>query len=206
MQRNIILSSFGATDQGRHIINEEVFEVRYQAYQNNNSIDKNDEEKFVDEYDSAPNCVSHLEYCKGLPAGSIRACVYDPSYAVNTVPAMDIFSPEIEREIGWNSVFVESNKFVIHPQFQNRGYRTKLSLFKFIFGLAQKAKADYIITCVREEHAEFYERLLFSRISDSKRYPHLKFDTVLLACSLRDAGLRAGKISNSCMLKRFGIV
>lgn len=159
---------------------KEVAALRYISYLDNHSIDGNAEKMFYDEFDMRRNCYSYIEYIDGIPAAAIRACVYDPSKIVKTIPAMEIFSEEIAKMAGKNQVIVESNKFVIHPRFQRKGLRLKFELFGFIFNVALQANASYIITAVREEHAKFYEQLNFHPISGVKRYPGLNFDTVLL--------------------------
>jgi hypothetical protein len=160
---------------------KEVAALRYISYLDNQSIDGNAEKMFYDEFDMRRNCYSYIEYIDGIPAATIRACVYDPSKIVKTIPAMEIFSEEIAKMAGKNQVIVESNKFVIHPRFQRKGLRLKFDLFGFIFNLALQVNATYIIGAVRKEHAKFYQQMNFRIISDAKRYPGLSFDTILMA-------------------------
>ena len=159
----------------------EIAKLRYIAYLDNNSIDKRSDQIFYDDFDLSSNCYSHIEYIDGTPAAAIRACVLDPKQKANAIPAMEIFSKEIEEVTGANDVIVETNKFVIHPKFQRKGLRLKFGLFSFIFNMSIKAGARYIVSAVREEHVKFYEQMNFYLISEAKRYPGLYFDTVLLA-------------------------
>jgi len=99
---------------------DDVFSLRYNAYIEDGSIEKNNTQRFFDEYDHLPNCQSFLTYLDEELIGSIRACQYIPNRHED-VPVMEIFKKEIEEAIGLNKSFVESNKFVIAPEFQRKG-------------------------------------------------------------------------------------
>jgi len=153
----------------------------------NNSIGKNTKEIFFDQFDLRCNCHSHVEYINGTPAAAIRACVLDPSQSVNAIPAMEIFAKEIEGVTEERDVILETNKFVIHPLFQCKGLRLKFALFGFIFEMAHKFNANYIIVAVRQQHAKFYRCMNFAPISGFKKYPGLNFETVLLLHSFNSS-------------------
>ena len=154
--------------------------LRYQAYLDNNSIGANSKKIFYDQFDLSSNCHSHIEYINGTPAAAIRACVLDPKQKHNSIPAMEIFAKEIESVSEENDVIVETNKFVIDPLFQSRGLRLKFNLFSFIFKMAYRVNANYIVVAVRQQHAKFYKCMNFFPISGVKKYPGLNFKTVLL--------------------------
>lgn len=161
---------------------DDVCALRYESYIADNYIEPNDTKRFFDEYDHKPNCQSFLTYCNGDVVGTLRACLYQPG-SEHIVPAMDIFYQEIEKEVGLDRPFVESNKFVIAPAFQRRGgTRARLGLMKNIVNTAMSNKAETIVTAVRAEHLRFYKYFSFFPISDEKRYQNLKFETVLVAC------------------------
>ena len=175
----------------------QVFRLRYMAYTRDKSIEENDAEIFMDEYDGLENCKSYL-YCQGdQPVASIRSCFCNSIEEGQKVPAMEVFGSDIRRTIGGESKFVESNKFVIHPDFQNLGRRIMVPLFTFIFSEAMRTGADYVITAVRPAHAAFYKQMSFSPISQEMSYPHLSFKTVLLASNVSDA-----QSSTSPLLRR----
>ena len=161
---------------------DDVCALRYESYIADNYIEPNDTKRFFDEYDHQPNCQSFLTYCNGDVVGTLRACVYQPG-SENIVPAMEIYTPEIQAEIGLDQPFIESNKFVIAPAFQRRGgTRARLGLMKNIVNTAIANKAKTIVTAVRPEHTRFYKYFSFIPISGPKQYPHLKFEAVLMAC------------------------
>ena len=164
-----------------------VYSMRYRSYSARDYIDKNSSRKFMDEYDLMPNCTSYLTFLGKKAIGSIRACVFTPEEGFR-IPAMEVFEKEIEEHLGFDEPFVESNKFVIAPDFQKRGgVKARFYLFRKIIEKAIESNAPNIITAVRAEHIKFYKMLYFVPISDSKRYPHLSFDTVLLVCKDLDS-------------------
>lgn len=161
---------------------DDVCALRYRSYLADNYIEPNDTKRFFDEYDHEANCISYLTYMNGEVVGSIRSCVFDPMVD-NTVPAMEVFEDEIRENVGFNDVIVESNKFVIAPEFQRKGGITaRLVLMLNIVNAALDSKAGSIITAVRAEHVRHYRLFSLEKISDAKRYPNLNFDTILLAC------------------------
>ena len=135
----------------------------------------------------ASNCHSHIEYIDGTPAAAIRACVLDPKQKDNAIPAMEIFSKEIESLTNENDVLVETNKFVIHSKYQAKTIRLKFKLFNFVYDLAIKKKVSFILSAVREEHVRFYQSMNFHPVSSAKKYPGLNFKTLLLVNNLHSS-------------------
>ncbi|MFC1617275.1 hypothetical protein ACFL2K_03545, partial [Candidatus Margulisiibacteriota bacterium] len=162
-----------------------IYSIRYQAYLGNNSIKKQENPFFQDKYDQKDNCRPYLCYLNKKPISSIRSCIYLPEKSWLEIPALDVFPEEIEKHIGLNKIFVESNKFTLLPGYQNKQIMNMICLFKNIMKNAIEYKADYIITAVRARHIRFYEKMFFSPISEEKSYPHLNFKTVLLSCDFR---------------------
>ena len=159
-----------------------VYSMRYVAYLGNNSIEESSSKRFMDEYDTMPNCTSYLTYFRNKPIGSIRSCIYNPELEI-PIPAMDVFAKEIESTIGYSDIFVESNKFVIEPSYQRKNSpRLLFNIFRNIIVSAQETNAKYIITAVRENHIKFYNNLYFEAVSEAKPYSHLNFQTVLMIC------------------------
>lgn len=184
---------------------QQIYEIRYNAYLAKDSIERNDDGTFTDSYDDAINCQSHVEYFEGMPAGAIRACIYSPEFPDLTIPAQELFPNEVEAHIGSDKCFVESNKFVIHPMFQNRAIRLKFALFSFVFETALRHDADYIITSPRATQTDFYKSMLFTPISGVKKSLALNFDVVLMACDLKAARSIVKTNPKYKTLKRFGL-
>jgi hypothetical protein len=100
---------------------------------------------------------------------------------------MEIFAKEIESFTNENDICIESNKFVIHPCYQAKLIRLKFKLFNFIYDLAIKRKASFILSAVRKEHIRFYQSMNFHPVSSAKKYPGLNFKTTLLVNNLHSS-------------------
>ncbi len=192
-----------SSQQNSH--NQQAYQLRYEAYLDKHSIKPNDTGTFTDPYDDQANCTTHVEYIEGMPAGSIRACVYSPFRPDLTIPAQELFPAEVESSLDSSSILVESNKFVVHPLFQNKTMALKFKLFRYIFDVALNQEADYMLTSPRATQTEFYERILFKPISGIKKSLELDFDVVLMACDLRVARDLVRKDKKYAMLRRFGL-
>jgi len=162
---------------------DRVYSIRYRSYDDQGYIDKNNAQKFIDEYDDMSNCTSYL-LCQGSRAvASIRACVYDPTNNI-PVPCMEVFREELAQNIGLDNPFIESNKFVVDPKFQKRGgKKARFLLFSVIVKEAFEHDACNIVIAVRPEHINFYKMFSFKTISKIKAYPLLNFETVLMVCT-----------------------
>jgi hypothetical protein len=158
-----------------------VYAMRYRSYGEAGYIEENPLLKFADEYDGQSNVTSFLLHRRGEAVGSMRTCVFDPRDRM-PVPAMDVFDDEIRHSIGYDNVFVEVNKFVIEPSFQRRGgVRMRLMLIGTVIEEAVRKGASNILLAVRPAHVGFYEMLGCVLLSGAKAYPHLAFETVLMA-------------------------
>jgi len=193
------------TPQHQQTTNQQVYSLRYTAYLEKASIRENEDHMFMDPYDAAPNCHSHIEYIDGKPAGAIRACIYRPEKPHLMIPAQELFPDEVEEHIGSDACMVESNKFVVHPNFQHKAPRLKLKLFKFMYDTALDVGADFILTSPRATQVDFYESIQFKPISGVKRSLALDFDVILMACDLRAARPMFQNDPKYRTLRRFGI-
>jgi len=166
---------------------QDIYELRYRAYIDNGSIDANLSETVVDNYDGAENCKSFIEYIDDQPAGSIRACVYQPSKPHLRIPAMDNYEKEIRHKFGSNTILIEANKFTIGPQYQKCMRALKYKLLRRVFDEALKVNAEFLLGAPRPTQARFYKHLFFEPISGVKQSKINKFKTMLLACPLANA-------------------
>ncbi len=161
---------------------DRVYSMRYRSYSEEEYIDRCPTQKFMDEYDSMPNCTSFLTYYGKKAIGSIRSCLYTP-WDKLSIPVMDVFEEELGQTIGYNQVMIEANKFVVDPSFQNQGgVKARFSIYKNIADEIVENRAKYLVAGIRTEHIKFYKMLKFKPASDIKSYPHLKFKTLLVIC------------------------
>src|SRR5690606_73689 len=124
---------------------DHVFSLRYESYSAEDYIEKNPTKRFMDEYDSQPNCTSYLTYHDKKPIGSIRLCRYNPKESWK-IPVMNIFKDEIKKEIGLEKSFLEANRFVVHPDFQSKGgVRARFSIYRNIITEVDKAETHCVL-------------------------------------------------------------
>lgn len=113
----------------------------------------------------------------------MRICEYNPVEKL-PVPVMEIFDEEIRDNIGYNSTFVEINKFVIDPSFQRKGgVEARMLLVATMVEEAMRRGSSSMLLAIRPAHTRFYKMLGCHQISGIKSYPHLSFKTVLMACT-----------------------
>ncbi len=162
---------------------DRVYGMRYRSYSAEGYIKENSSLKFIDEYDGKPNSICFLAYHRSNVVGSIRACVYKPGKGLD-IPIMECFGEELKKAIGYESTFLEPNKFVIDPQFQRRGgIQARFLLLGSAVEEAVRQNAEHIVVAVRTEHIKFYQMFGGKLASEEKAYPHLNFKTVLMICS-----------------------
>ena len=161
---------------------DRVYSMRYRSYSAQDYIDKCSTEKFMDEYDAMPNCKSFLLYSGKKAIGSIRSCLYTPESKLN-IPVMDVFPEELGKEVGYDKIMIEANKFVVDPEFQKKGgVKARYSIYSNIADQLIDERADVLVAGIRTEHLAFYKKLFFKPASDIREYPHLKFKTLLVVC------------------------
>ena len=157
------------------------FKLRYLAYKNVNAIDENQDEKFTDKYDLLENSKTCAIYEDEELVASIRACVYSPEHNFMHLPAFEVYKDDIEREIGLDKVFIESNRFVIDPKKIDSKDLFKIP-FRFIMLNALKFNSDYVLSAVRAKHVPLYKRFLgMEPISAAKKYPGINVEMLMLA-------------------------
>jgi hypothetical protein len=161
---------------------DHVFSLRYESYSAEDYIEKNVSRRFMDEFDGTPNCDSFLVYFKKKLIGSIRSCIYFPDQE-HRIPVMDVFERELQENVGMDKTMIEANKFVVHPDFQRQGgVKARFTIYRNIIESAIREKANCIVVAVRPAHVKFYRMFYMEPVSDAKSYPHLNFQTVLMAC------------------------
>ncbi len=160
---------------------DRVYSMRYRSYSEEGYIEKDPSCKFMDEYDSRANCTSYILYKESKAVASIRVCLYDPLEAMD-VPVMSVYDEEIKASIGYNSRFIEINKFVVDPEFQRKGgLEARFQIFKLLADVVTDVQAKSLLVAVRPAHIKFYRMLKCRPVSEVKAYPYLNFKTILLA-------------------------
>lgn len=159
--------------------------IRYAAYSGVGAIPLASTKEFLDEYDDAPNVTSYLLRKDGSDIASIRVNVYGAEYQWQETTAFEVYRTEILAHCGRTTI-VESNRFVVAPEHQNKGLAPLNALFRAITLAIMKFDAEWVITAVRPEHALFYRRALcMNPISGAKPYPRIDAGMILLAGDIR---------------------
>lgn len=111
----------------------------------------------------------------------MRACIYNKELNFLSLPAFEVYSREIEKELGLDKKLIEAKRFVTHP---GKMYARDLFKvpFRFIILNALKFECDYILAAVRPKHVPLYRRVLdLEPISTPKKYPGINVHMILMA-------------------------
>lgn len=161
---------------------DNVFTLRYKSYLDGNYIEESESKRFFDQYDSQENCISYLTYLNQKIIGSIRCC-YFKSASSQSIPLMDHFSSLIENKLGKGNSYLEVNKLVVDPVFQNKkGILARFNIYANVIEVVDGTGVDYVLVAVRPEHVRFYKKMFYESISDVTSYPGLKFPVIIMAC------------------------
>ncbi|MCB0628703.1 MAG: GNAT family N-acyltransferase [Saprospiraceae bacterium] len=184
--KQIVLSSNGFTvEVCRHQESfYNAFHLRYQAYLQAGSIPPNPQELLSDDFDPSPHTWTHLVWHEGQPVATIRSCIYSDVYEWQTTEARSYFAEDIERSLGTNVGFLESNRFAVSPHFQGRkSMFAQLLLFQMHALNSALHGVSHILTSVRDHHVPFYRRFLgMEEISTTRQFiPWVDAEVALMA-------------------------
>ena len=158
------------------------FELRYRAYRHVNAIPEQAENMLFDDYDLKPNSRTQILWLHDEPIATVRTSIWSDRYAWLTTEGIDKFWVETHRQIGLEKRVLESNRFAIAPEVSGRNSVTvQLLLFRIQDLNAQVEECPFIITAVRQKHANFYKRMLgFEPISDVIKHHSIDAEVMLL--------------------------
>ncbi len=159
------------------------YQLRYRAYRSVDGIPQNDLETAIDDYDAQPNARTHLLWYEGKPVASVRSLIWSDRYDWQSTTSLDTYRPAIDAKLGLNKRLLESNRYVVDPDFKGRKSLTaQYLLFRIQAVSCLFDHCEYVITAVREKHIAIYQRLMdFYPISDPMPVRGFQFKAVLLA-------------------------
>ncbi len=159
------------------------YHLRYQAYYQAEAIAANAAERCTDRYDEQPNARTYLIWYDGRPVASVRSLTWSAEYDWAPTPSVRYFEADIDQHLGSRVPLLESNRYVVAPDFTGRLSLTAQMLLFRIQTLGTIADGcAYVITAVRPRHARFYERFMnFTVISEPIEVPEVQFPIQLLA-------------------------
>lgn len=166
----------------------DAFALRYKSFLADGYIEANPSGLFSDAYDAVPGSYIVVIYSGTEAVGSARACtmdVVDESSPARAVPANAVFAEEVGElvrrvpDAGRPKRVMEIGRLVTHPAF-TANYGLVFLLFRLVGHLIRELDADVVLSCVRQNHVPFYNRLRFELIAGPRSYPGVKFDTYLM--------------------------
>lgn len=162
---------------------EIAYHLRYRAYLHADAIEPNAHELCTDPFDEQENSRTFLIWYEGQPVASVRSLTWSADFQWQSTPSLEYFKEEVTEHLGINIPLLESNRYVVDPDFNGRKSLTAQMLLFRIQTLGSLAdQCDYVITAVRPRHVRFYERFMnFYPISGVKSASEVKFPIQLLA-------------------------
>src|SRR5688572_12197026 len=94
----------------------EAYRLRYLSYAERDFIATSGEGIFFDKFDALPSSVTFGLYVGDRMGGTMRACVFNPDWAWDEIPAQTKYPKEFEHWVSKNPIVVEWSRFAIHPQ------------------------------------------------------------------------------------------
>lgn len=176
---------------------ETAYRLRYRAYRSVDGIPENETEMATDGYDFQPNARTHLMWYEGKPVASIRSLIWSDRYQWHSTTSLDTFRDSIAREIGLDQRILESNRYVVDPDFNGRKSLTaQYLLFRIQTISCLFDHCRQVITAVRPKHIPFYRRLMnFEPISEETAVDGFQFKAVLLATPYKSRYVLAKNVS-----------
>jgi len=173
------------------------YQLRYKAYRSVDGIPENSSGEATDQYDSQTNARTHLLWYEGRPVASVRSLIWSDRYDWQSTTSVDAFRPFIEQNLGLQHRLLESNRYVVDPDFKGRKSITaQYLLFRIQTMSCLYDNCAYVITAVRPKHQAFYKRLMgFYPISDEMPVEGFQFKAMLLATPYRSRHLLASNAS-----------
>lgn len=159
------------------------YNLRYRAYRSVDAIPANAQEIFTDQYDEQENVRTYLIWHEGQPVASVRSLTWSSAYNWAPTDSTVLFKNDIEQRLGLDTPVLESNRYVVDPEFKGRkSLMAQMLLFRIQALGSQIDNCQHVITAVRPRHASFYKRFMnFEPISAEITVEKVSFPIQLLA-------------------------
>ena len=181
------------TEESLHL----AYQLRYKAYRSVDGIPENPAGIATDNYDAQANARTHLIWYEGQPVASVRSLIWSAKYDWMGTTCVDAYRTAVDAEFGPGVPLLESNRYVVDPEFTGRkSLTTQYLLFRIQAISCLFDRCQYVITAVRTKHIPFYKRLMgFYPISEPTQVPGFQFETILLATPYRNREVLAKNAS-----------
>ena len=163
---------------------EEIYNLRYRAYQNEGAIDPRADQRLADRFDELPNSWTFGIYLGGELTSSVRISVASPDHS--DTPAVDAFPDLLEPELAKGKVIVDPNRFVADPVRRTKYPQLPYITLRLAYVACEHFNADIGTATVRKEHQAFYRRVfLHQPLCLPRPYPTLTKPLCLMAVDYR---------------------
>jgi hypothetical protein len=162
---------------------DELFKLRYACYQRENTIKKNPERSFSDDYDLMDNCWLFGIHLNGRLVSSIRFHVISPEAPRG--PAYDVFPDIVRPMVSSGMTVVDPTRLVVDRAMTELYPELPYVTIRAAFMGAEYFSAEYMLATVRREHQAFYRRFFgFEKMCEPRPYPALLKPISLLAANM----------------------
>ena len=175
----------------------QAYQLRYKAYRSVDGIAENPQGIAKDGYDEQPNARTHLIWYEDQPVASVRSLIWSDKYNWQGTTCVDAYYSAVQSEFNPRVPLLESNRYVVDPEFNGRKSLTaQYLLFRIQTMSCLFDRCQYVITAVRTKHLPFYKRLMgFYPISEPVQVPGFQFETILLATPYESRAILAKNAS-----------
>lgn len=161
---------------------EEVGRLRKQAYDRRQVYSYRFEKPILDAVDHDPASMTFGIYIDEVLTASIRLHVVTPEHRVS--PALDMFPSHLSPLLDQGLRFIDPSRFTVDldrarelPGLPHITLRPAVMATRYF-------NADYCLSCVKKEHAQFYRRTFrATAVAGPIRHPEMMVDAVLFTSS-----------------------
>ena len=164
---------------------EIAYSLRHFAYENSGAKFNKGNQFLIDEFDNHPSARTHLVWHEGKPVASVRGSIWSSKYDWKENMSVNDFPKALDRHFGLDQNFLESSRYVTHPDLQGRKSLTAQLMMFRIHALGSLVdECEHLVTIVRPKHGPFYKRMMgFDAITEPVVNKRVNFSTVLLAAT-----------------------
>jgi N-acyl-L-homoserine lactone synthetase len=149
---------------------EQIFRLRYEAYQREGAIAPNFTKKLYDRFDDAENSWTFGLHVDGKIVSSIRICISSPAYPMT--PALEAFPDLLEPEVRRHKIIMDSNRFVADAASARAFPELPYISVRLAYVASAYFDADIGTATARREHQAFYRRVFgLKPVSEPRPYP-----------------------------------
>ncbi len=163
---------------------DEIYRLRFVAYQQAKMVTPDIPMIFKDQYDDAANGKTLGIYLEGALAASIR--VHVASKACPVAPALKVYGDLLRPMLNAGKIIVDPTRHVV--KLHHAGMLPKLPYVtvRLAWTACEHYGADFVLATIPSHHKTFYRRIFGGGIeTEARSYPGIAVPVVLLAWNYR---------------------